>query len=200
MDFTGYAMICAARRRVRIGGCVGWCWRFAGRRMSTQERRDCVRGSILKVGFAAEVAFGFKMTNLGSRPEAGIAACLNQINALEATLRFIIVAALVLICQVAMAETVHVKYHGVVSLDAFACADVKESSDVSRICYDKTERYMVIQLKTTYYHYCEVDAATVQGLQMASSKRQFFETRIRGSGADGPFDCRTHPVPKKYRQ
>ena len=115
-------------------------------------------------------------------------------------MRFIIFSALVLICQVAAAETVQVKYHGAVSLDAFACAAVKESSDVSRICYDKAERYMVIQLKTTYYHYCDVDAATVQGLQMASSKRQFFETRIRGSGADGPFDCRTHPIPKKYRQ
>jgi len=114
-------------------------------------------------------------------------------------LRFIIYLALVLMCQVATAETVQVKYHGVISLDAFACSDVKEGSDVSRICYDKAERYMVIQLKKTYYHYCEIDAATVQGLQAASSKRQFFEARIRGSGSDGAFDCRTHPVPKKYR-
>ena len=120
----------------------------------------------------------------------------------EVTLRFITFLALVFIfiCQVAAAEAVQVKYHGVVALDAFACEDVKESGDVSRICYDKAERYMVIRLKTTYYHYCEIDAATVQGLQTASSKRQFFETRIRGSGADGPFDCRTHPIPKKYRQ
>ena len=120
----------------------------------------------------------------------------------EVTLRFITFLALVFIfiCQVAAAEAVQVKYHGVVSLDAFACEDVKESGDVSRICYDKAERYMVIRLKTTYYHYCETDAATVQGLERASSKRQFFETRVRGSGADGPFDCRTHPIPNKYRQ
>ncbi|RZL65997.1 MAG: KTSC domain-containing protein [Variovorax sp.] len=103
-------------------------------------------------------------------------------------------------CQFATAETVPVKYHGVVSLDAFACADVSDSSDVTRICYDKAERYMVIRLKTTYYHYCEIDAATVQGLRGASSKRTFFESRIRGSGSDGPFDCRTHPIPKKYRK
>ena len=115
-------------------------------------------------------------------------------------MRFIILSALLLICQAATAETVQVKYHGLISLDAFACEDVKESSDVSRVCYDKAERYMVIRLKTTYYHYCEIDAATVKGLEKASSKRQFFETRIRGSGADGPFDCRTHPIPKKYRQ
>lgn len=115
-------------------------------------------------------------------------------------MRFVFVSALILICQFAQAETVQVKYHGTVSLGAFSCTDVNERGDVSRICYDKTERYMVIQLKTTYYHYCDIDAATVQGLQAASSKRQFFETRIRGSGTGGPFDCRTHPIPKKYRQ
>jgi hypothetical protein len=114
-------------------------------------------------------------------------------------LRSIIFAAFVLMCHVAMAETVQVKYHGTVALDAFTCADVSDSSDVSRICYAKSERYMVIRLKTTYYHYCEIDAATVQGLQAANSKRQYFESRIRGNGADGPFDCRTHPIPKKYR-
>ena len=58
---------------------------------------------------------------------------------------------------------------------------------------------MLIRLKTTYYHYSEIDAVTVRSLQAASSKRQYFEDRIRGSGKDGPFDCRTHPIPKKYR-
>lgn len=114
-------------------------------------------------------------------------------------MRSIIFSALILISQVAAAETVQVKYHGPVSFDAFACADVNEASDVSRICYDKAERYMVIRLKTTYYHYCDIDGATMQSFHGASSKRQFFETLIRGSGRDGPFDCRTHPIPKKYR-
>lgn len=115
-------------------------------------------------------------------------------------LKVFILAALSFVCQVATAETVQVKYHGAVPLDAFACADVNENSDVSRICYDKAERYMVIRLKTTYYHYCAIDAATVQGLQTAKSKRDFFESRIRGSGKDGPFDCRTKPIPSKYRK
>ena len=110
-----------------------------------------------------------------------------------------ILAALVLMSQVANAETVQVKYHGAVLLDSFACSEVNEGSDVTRICYDKAERYMVIRLKTVYYHYCEIDSATVQGLLGAGSKRQFFVTRIKGNGTDGPFDCRTHPIPKKYR-
>lgn len=101
-------------------------------------------------------------------------------------MRFFILSTLALICQIASAETVEVKYHRAVSLDAFACEDVKEGSDVTRVCYDNAERYMVIRLKTTNYHYCEVDAATMQSLKTASSKRQFFEARIRGSGADSP--------------
>ena len=110
-----------------------------------------------------------------------------------------LVTPLLLACGPALAETVQVKYHGPVSLDAFVCAEVDERSDVTRICYDVAERYMVIRLRSTYYHYCEIDRGTVQGLRSADSKRQYFETRIKGSGSDGPFDCRTHPIPKKYR-
>ncbi len=104
-----------------------------------------------------------------------------------------------MLCQIAAAETVQVKYHRAVTLDSFACSAVQDNSDISRICYDKTEQYMLIRFKTNYYHYCQIDSATVHGLQAARSKRQFFETHIRGNGTDGPFDCRTHPVPKKYR-
>ena len=114
-------------------------------------------------------------------------------------MKLFILSALLVVAISAHAETVQVKYNGAVSLDAFACSDVKEGSDVKRICYDKAERYMLIQLKSTYYQYCSIDATTVQNLQSASSKRQFFETRIRGSGSDGPFGCRTNPVPKKYK-
>lgn len=47
-------------------------------------------------------------------------------------MRYVILAALALMCQIATAEMVQVKYHGGVSLDSFACVDVNESSDVSR--------------------------------------------------------------------
>ncbi len=112
---------------------------------------------------------------------------------------FLMITPLLLACGPALAETVLVKYHGPVTLDAFVCAEVNEGSDVTRICYDTAERYMVIRLRSTYYHYCEIDPGTVKGLRSAGSKRQFFEARIKGSGSDGLFDCRTHPIPKKYR-
>jgi len=106
---------------------------------------------------------------------------------------------LAILCSAAFAETVTVKYHGPVPLDAFSCAEVSENSDVTRICYDAAERYMIVRLKATYYHYCSIDGGTVQALRAAPFKRQYFDTKIRGSGSDGPFDCRTHPIPKKYR-
>lgn len=118
----------------------------------------------------------------------------------ENALRLSLLLPLAMVCQLATAETVQVKYHGAVPLDAFSCSEVREGSDVSRICYDKAERYMLIRLKTTYYHYCSIDSETVKGLQAAPSKRRYFETRIKGTGFDGPFDCRTHPIPPKYRK
>lgn len=111
----------------------------------------------------------------------------------------LIMASIVFLSGLANAEVVQVKYHGPVPVDSFACSSINEGSDVTRICFDKSERYMLIKLKSTYYHYCSIDEATVQNLLAASAKYQFFATRIRGNGTDGPFDCRTHPIPKKYR-
>lgn len=114
-------------------------------------------------------------------------------------LRLLISSMLLFISFATKAETVDVKYLGAVSLGDFSCSDIRESSDVTRICYDKAERYMLIRLKSTYYQYCEVDASTAKELLSARLKRDYFQSRIKGSGSDGPFDCRSKPVPKKYR-
>jgi KTSC domain len=55
---------------------------------------------------------------------------------------------------------------------------------------------MLINLKGTYYHYCELPASTFDALMTASSMGQFYNQNIKGSGSDGLFDCRTHKVPK----
>ena len=60
----------------------------------------------------------------------------------------------------AAAETVTVKYRGPVPLDSFECAIVDRSSLVQRVCYDAANQYMVIRLKGTYYHYCEIGPGT----------------------------------------
>ena len=58
------------------------------------------------------------------------------------------------------------------------------------------ERFMVVQLKSTYYPYCEVPASTYEAFLAAPSMGKYFNASIKGSGQDGPFDCRTHPMPK----
>ena len=106
-------------------------------------------------------------------------------------------AALVLV-QSAMsvcAETVTVKHRGRVPLDSFECAAIDRSSLVERVCYDAAQRYMVILLKGTYYHYCEIGQGTVEAFLAADSMGRYFNANIKGNGSDGPFDCRTHMVP-----
>ena len=95
----------------------------------------------------------------------------------------------------AFAETVIVKYRGPVDLKPFVCTDTT-SSFVNRVCYDKANAYVLILLKSTWYHYCEIDAGTVDALIKADSVGRYYNANIKGTGQDGPFDCRTHRVPK----
>lgn len=90
----------------------------------------------------------------------------------------------------AHAESVMVKYRGPVDLAPFQCESVNRSSLVTRVCYDRNERYMVIGLQGTYYHYCEIDAGTVAALRSADSMGRFYNSNIKGN-----FDCRTRRVP-----
>jgi hypothetical protein len=103
-------------------------------------------------------------------------------------------AILLLTCTIACAETVDVKYRGVVDLKPFACKDAK-SSFIDRTCYDAKNRYMLIQLKGTWYHYCEMPEAVYAQFIVADSMGRFFNQSIKGSGKDGPFDCRTKRAP-----
>jgi KTSC domain len=93
------------------------------------------------------------------------------------------------------AETADVKYRGPVDLKSFACQDITRSSFINRVCYDAGTQYMLILLNGTYYHYCELPKTTLDALLNASSMGQYFNANIKGSGKDGPFDCRTHRVP-----
>jgi len=54
---------------------------------------------------------------------------------------------------------------------------------------------MIILLKETYYHYCEIPRAAVDALLSADSKGRYYNANIKGTGKDGPYDCRKHKVP-----
>ena len=95
----------------------------------------------------------------------------------------------------AAGETADVKYRGPVPLQTFECVSTPDSSFINRICYDAAESYMLVQMRQIYYHYCEVDAATVAAFLSAPSAGKFYNRYIKGTGSDGPFDCRTRRIP-----
>ncbi|OSI74945.1 KTSC domain-containing protein [Bradyrhizobium canariense] len=105
------------------------------------------------------------------------------------------IATYVLAASAVSAETVDVKYRGPVDLKPFDCQSISRSSFINRVCYDPRNQYLVIQLKDTYYHYCELPKVTLDALMSASSMGRYFNANIKGSGKDGPYDCRTHKVP-----
>jgi hypothetical protein len=103
-----------------------------------------------------------------------------------------VVAALAL-CSVTslVAETVDVKYRGKVDLSSFDCSPIKASSLVKRLCYDVARTYVVVQLKTTYYHYCDVGSETVAHWRAAPSLGRYYNENVKG----GQFDCRVNGAP-----
>jgi hypothetical protein len=90
----------------------------------------------------------------------------------------------------ARAETVDVKYRGQVDLKSFDCADITRSSFIKRVCYDRANEYMLINLNGTYYHYCQIDPETVTALKTADSMGRYFNAEVKGH-----FDCRIYRVP-----
>lgn len=110
--------------------------------------------------------------------------------------RSVVALITILLGTEAFADTVEVRYRGPVDLKSFECSDVSRSSFIQRVCYDKMQRYMVISLHGIYYHYCELLPAMFEGFMGAPSMGQFYNQKIKGSGSDGPFDCRTHKVPQ----
>lgn len=90
----------------------------------------------------------------------------------------------------ANAASVFVKYRGNVDLTPFQCRSVTDSSVVNDVCYDAKNKYMLISLRGTFYHYCGVPRATVQALFTAPSKGSYYNAVFKGN-----FDCRVIPPP-----
>ena len=89
-----------------------------------------------------------------------------------------------------MAEEVVVRFRGMVNLDHFECHDVARSSFIKRVCYDRAKDYMVISLKGTYFHYCEIENGIVEALLSAESLGRLFNVEIKGR-----YDCRSSSTP-----
>ena len=90
----------------------------------------------------------------------------------------------------ANAETVYVKYRGPVDLSPFGCEWIARSSVVKRLCYDVREKYVIVNLTGTYYHYCQVPTSVVGAWRYADSMGRFYNAYVKGR-----FDCRVLRVP-----
>ncbi len=109
---------------------------------------------------------------------------------ISAEFRILIASIFIMVTAAANAESVEVKYRGSVDLSHFQCDEITRSSFIKHVCYDADNQYMLIQLKRTYYHYCGIDADTVESLNAANSMGRFYNQKIKGN-----YDCRIGYVP-----
>ncbi len=104
-----------------------------------------------------------------------------------------IAAILTLTTALLCAQTIHVKYRSTpVDIDngKFKCVTT-DSSFVRATCYDQRDRYMVILLRNTWYHYCDMPKVVWEELIEAESVGRFYNRNIRGN-----WSCRTGYVPE----
>jgi hypothetical protein len=76
-------------------------------------------------------------------------------------------------------QSVDVKYFGRADLASYACTDVTRSSLVKRVCFDRIEGRMLIDLSGTYYAYCSIPESTVSALLASGSMGQFYNLQIK---------------------
>ena len=92
-------------------------------------------------------------------------------------------------------EMVDVKSRGIVDLRPFVCTDKPRSTHVERVCYDEAQRYLLINVRGTYYQYCEMPLMTFNKFVTAPSMGRFYSEKIDRNGSSSSFDCRTHHMP-----
>jgi hypothetical protein len=88
------------------------------------------------------------------------------------------------------AEIVDVDHRGAVDLKPFVCQDITRSSLVNRVCYDASNRTMIVQLNSAYSQYCDVPEAARDSFLNAPSMGQYYNANIRASAAQAPHQCR----------
>ncbi len=96
--------------------------------------------------------------------------------------------------QQTQSKIVYVKYRDAGPVDLnhpdFEYQDTLKSSFVGGAWYDYTEDYMIIKLRDTYYHYCDLPSSIWSSFQKANSFGSFYESKIQGN-----YSCRNQEVP-----
>ena len=101
-------------------------------------------------------------------------------------------ALLLFLVTVSFSETIYVKYRGTVNVDNghFSRLDLKSSSLIKDMHYDKNNKYLLVRLKNTYYHYCSIPSRVVTQWKQSTSLGRYYNQNIKGN-----YDCRANPIP-----
>lgn len=101
--------------------------------------------------------------------------------------------ALVFLCisTAAHAECVTVKYRNgaCVPLEKLDCKPTV-STFINQLCYDEKNQYMLLLLKETWYHYCNIPKDEVGRFRGSESLGKFYNQEIKGK-----FGCAGLSVP-----
>ncbi len=117
-----------------------------------------------------------------------------RVRSLRPLVHFAIASALLATAATAQAERVFVKSRGELNLAPFHCDAYSRSENVKRLCYDESNRYLLVSIKGIWYHYCTVPPATVGEFKRASSKGRYFNENVSGR-----FDCNEASPAPLYR-
>jgi len=96
------------------------------------------------------------------------------------------------------AETIDVKYYGKLDLAPFACTEVTRSSFYQPCLLRQSKSVHGRAAEDSLLPVLRDASRDLSNFLDAPSMGQYYNANIKGTGSDGPFDCRTHRVPK-YR-
>lgn len=90
-------------------------------------------------------------------------------------------------------KSIYVKYRGMVKVDnqQLKHQSIQSSSLVTDMYYDSANKYLIVKLKETYYHYCGINSNVVSNWIDSSSLGSYYLNEIKGN-----YDCRIYPIPK----
>lgn len=90
-------------------------------------------------------------------------------------------------------KLITVKYYGTVDVNNgnFQELELKPSSLVYEMYYDANNKYLLVSLKGTYYHYCSIPSRVIDDWTSSSSLGRYYNSRIRGN-----YSCKNKSVPQ----
>jgi hypothetical protein len=95
------------------------------------------------------------------------------------------------------AQEINVKYRDTtidVGNGYFEKLNLPYSSFVNAMYYDKENEYLLVRLRSTFYHYCGITFSEVESWIRASSLDGYYDYYIQGN-----FDCRVNLVPAYHK-